>query len=35
MVGHAPCEQPAERAGGLVVEHRRPGLGIDQVQSKP
>jgi len=32
VLGHAPCEHVAQRDHSMVVEHRRPGPGIDQVQ---
>jgi hypothetical protein len=34
MLGDAPGEQVAERYGCLVIEHRRSGLGVYQVQAK-
>jgi hypothetical protein len=34
VLGDAPGEHVAERYRGLVIEHRRPGLGICQVQAK-
>ncbi len=35
VLGDVPRERVTERNDGLVVEHRRPGLRIDQVQAQP